>query len=52
MSDQPPADTEPPEAPAPRPNSARDLQENASQGPLDAPPGSDADHAAEVPHVG
>lgn len=39
-----------PDADAP---SARDLQENPSQGqPLDAEPGSDADHAAEVPHVG
>ena len=33
--------------------SGRDLQDNPSQGePLDADPGSDADHAAEVPHVG
>jgi hypothetical protein len=33
--------------------SARDLQENASQGqPLEAAPGSDADQANEVPHVG
>lgn len=32
--------------------SARDLQENASEGDLDVEPGSDADQAAEVPHVG
>ena len=33
--------------------SGRDLQENRSQGePLEAEPGSDADQAAEVPHVG
>ena len=30
----------------------RDLQENASQGPLEADPGSDADQANESPHVG
>jgi hypothetical protein len=52
MSDQPPADTEPPEQPVQRPASARDLQENAGEGRIDTPPGSDADHAAEVPHVG
>ena len=34
------------------PPTARDLQENASQGELDVEPGSDADQAAEVPHVG
>jgi hypothetical protein len=46
--------------PAPQPRSpaedkilsARDLQENASEGELDVEPGSDADQAAEVPHVG
>jgi len=33
--------------------SARDLQENSAQGePLEAEPGSDADQANEVPHVG
>jgi hypothetical protein len=44
-----PADTEPAGQPeAPRPNlTTRELQEK-----VDAPPGSDADQAAEVPHVG
>ena len=32
--------------------SARDLQTNASQDELEADPGSDADQANEVPHVG
>ena len=37
----------------PRPDlSARDLQTNASQDELNTPPGSDADHASHVPHVG
>ena len=38
----------------PRPDlSARDLQDNAAQGgAVQARPGSDADQAAEVPHVG
>jgi len=35
---------------APRSLSARDLQEN--EGRIDAEPGSDADQANEVPHVG
>lgn len=34
----------------PRSLSARDLQEN--EGEIDAEPGSDADQANEVPHVG
>ena len=34
------------------PLSSRDLQEQADETPLETPPGSDADHAAEVPHVG
>ena len=42
----------PPAANAPPIPSARDLQDNASQGELDLEPGSDADQAAEVPHVG
>ena len=44
-----PADTEPAEQPeAPRRNlTTRELQDQ-----VDAPPGSDADQAAEVPHVG
>ena len=37
---------------APKPLSGRDLQENASEGRLETPPGSDADQAAESPHVG
>ena len=37
----------------PRSLSARDLQENASdEEPLETRPGSDADQAAEAPHVG
>lgn len=32
--------------------SARDLQEQSSDGPLEVEPGSDADQAAEAPHVG
>ena len=32
--------------------SARDLQDNASQGRQEAAPGSDVDQANEVPHVG
>ncbi|HEX8568723.1 MAG TPA: hypothetical protein VF699_02205 [Caulobacteraceae bacterium] len=32
--------------------SARDLQANAGQDELDTRPGSDADQANEVPHVG
>ena len=40
-------------AEGPRPDlSARDLQANASQDELEAAPGSDADQANEVPHVG
>lgn len=41
-----------PKAPDPASMTGRELQENPSQGPIDTPPGSDADHAAEVPHVG
>ena len=36
----------------PKPLSARDLQEQASEEPLEVEPGSDADQANEVPHVG
>ena len=40
-------------AEGPRPDlSARDLQSNAGQDALQTRPGSDADQAAEVPHVG
>ena len=42
----------PPPKATPDELSGRDLQENASQGELDVEPGSDADQAAEAPHVG
>ena len=53
MSDQP-ADRgpEPDTKTDPGSMTSRELQENPSQGPLEVEPGSDADQAAEVPHVG
>jgi hypothetical protein len=53
MSDEPSTEGAPPETAAdPGSMTGRELQENASQGPLEVEPGSDADQAAEVPHVG
>ena len=53
MSDLPADGAPDADRPAPDPDlTSRDLQDNSSQGPLETPPGSDADHAAEVPHVG
>lgn len=49
---EPASDDATPAAGETPPPTARDLQENASQGELDVEPGSDADQAAEVPHVG
>jgi hypothetical protein len=45
-------DPTPDKKPDPGSMTGRELQENPSQGPLDVEPGSDADQAAEVPHVG
>lgn len=50
MSDPRSEDATKPESADAEPPSARDLQEN--DGPLEVEPGSDADQAAEVPHVG
>jgi hypothetical protein len=53
MSDAPSPKESEAETPAdPGSMTGRELQENASQGPLEVEPGSDADQAAEVPHVG
>ena len=46
------ADDKPEPTASPGSMTGRELQENASQGPLEVEPGSDADQAAEVPHVG
>ena len=53
MKDLPPDQAAPKDgAPDPESLTSRELQDNPSQGPLETTPGSDADHAAEVPHVG